>query len=199
MNRGVQLSRRQVMQAMAAAGFGAAFARRVVAEEPVKAVPGAVKERQLMPRREIALHPAIFADGRVTQPERTLPVLHETDVLVVGGGAAGFAAAVSAARAGAKTTLVERYGFFGGQWTGGMVLVVMGTHAKIDGKLKKTLRGIGDELMERLTRLPGGIIGQAEGRHNPTIDPEATKFAMDEMIAEADRMLAAKEQEIMQV
>jgi len=185
MNDGMRWSRRQMMQVMAAAGFGSAFARRVVAEEPAKAVPGAAKERQLMPRREIALHPAILSGGRVTQPERGLPVVHETDVLVVGGGAAGFAAAVAAARAGAKTTIVERYGFFGGQWTGGMVLVVMGTHAVVDGKLKKTLRGIGDELLERLNQVPGGVINQVEGKYNPTVDPEATKFVMDEMIAEA--------------
>ncbi len=188
MSNGMRWSRRQMMQAKAAAGFGATFARRVVAEEPVKTAAGAPKgvpELQLMPRREISTHPAVLAGGRVTQPERALPILHETDVLIVGGGAAGFAAAVAAARAGAKTTIVERYGFFGGQWTGGMVLLVMGTHAQVDGKLKKTLRGIGDELLERLARVPGGIVGQVEGRFNPTVDPEATKFVMDEMIAEA--------------
>jgi FAD dependent oxidoreductase len=43
-----------------------------------------------------------------------VPIMAETDVLVVGGGPAGLAAATSAARAGAKTMLVERYGFYGG-------------------------------------------------------------------------------------
>ncbi len=46
-----------------------------------------------------------------------LPVLAETDVLVVGGGPAGLAAAISASRAGARTLLVERYGFYGGNIT----------------------------------------------------------------------------------
>ncbi len=51
------------------------------------------------------------------QKAREIPVLFETDVLVVGGGPAGIGAAVSAARAGAKTLLVERFGCLGGNIT----------------------------------------------------------------------------------
>ena len=58
--------------------------------------------------------------GKVIQPQRELAVLHQTDVLVVGGGAAGVVAAIAAKRAGADVTLVERYGHFGGLWTGGL-------------------------------------------------------------------------------
>jgi len=50
-------------------------------------------------------------------PADTIPVLAETDVLVVGSGPGGLAAAISAARAGVKTMLVERYGCFGGNLT----------------------------------------------------------------------------------
>jgi len=112
-------------------------------------------------------------------------VANETDVLVAGGGPAGFAAAVAAARAGAKTMLVERCGYFGGQWTGGLVLLVISSHAKEDGQLVKVLRGVGDELLERLNRIDGAVVNQASGKFNPTSDPEATKFMMDEMIREA--------------
>ena len=70
---------------------------------------------------------AYMEGGKVMQPARELPVFHTADVVVVGGGAAGFSAAVAAARTGAKVALVERYGSLGGLFTDGMVLVVIGT------------------------------------------------------------------------
>jgi FAD dependent oxidoreductase len=60
----------------------------------------------------------------VDEPGRQTPVVAETDVLVVGGGPAGQAAAVAAGRAGAEVTLLERYGYLGGLASGGMVLVL---------------------------------------------------------------------------
>jgi ribulose 1,5-bisphosphate synthetase/thiazole synthase len=172
---------------MAAAGFGAAFSTRVVADEAAEggAKPGAVPENKLIPSSTAPRYPAVFANGKVIQPERPLTVFHEADVLVVGAGPAGFTAAIAAARTGAKTALVERYGYIGGLWTGGMVLLVISTHAKEDGKKVKVVRGIGDELLERLNKIDGGVINQKEGSHNPTVDPEACKFVMDEMIREA--------------
>ena len=184
MNR--QMTRRELMQLLAAAGLGPAFASRLVADEADAAPRAAANpENKLIPSSAAPRYPATCANGKVTQPERPLPVLHETDVLVVGAGPAGFAAAVAAARAGVKTTLVERYGYFGGQWTGGMVLLVISTHARENGQLVKVVRGIGDELLERLTKVDGAIINQNAGKFNPTVDPEAAKFMMDEMVREA--------------
>lgn len=123
----------------------------------------------------------LSADGKVIQPQRQLRVLNETDVLVVGGGPAGVAAAIAARRAGAEVTLVERYGHFGGLWTGGLVLLVIG-HIVKGGK--QVCQGVGEEMMQRLDKLDGAIINRRPGV-SPTVDAEALKYVMVEMIEEA--------------
>jgi ribulose 1,5-bisphosphate synthetase/thiazole synthase len=124
---------------------------------------------------------AVLVDGQVIQPERRLPILHETDVLVVGGGSAGVAAAVAAKRAGVDVAIVERYGHFGGLWTGGLVLLILG-HIIEGGK--QVCQGIGEEMMRRLDKMDGAIINRRPGT-NPTVDAEAVKYLMVEMIDEA--------------
>jgi ribulose 1,5-bisphosphate synthetase/thiazole synthase len=119
--------------------------------------------------------------GKVIQPQRELQVLHETDVLVVGGGPAGICAAIAAKRAGADVTLIERYGHFGGLWTGGLVLLVIG-HI-VEGR-KQVCQGIGEEMMRRLDDMDGAIVNRGPGQ-NPTVDAEAVKYLMVEMIEEA--------------
>ncbi len=119
--------------------------------------------------------------GKVIQPQRELPILHETDVLVVGGGSAGVVAAIAARRAGANVTLVERYGHFGGLWTGGLVVLILG-HIVKGGK--QVCQGIGEEMMRRMDKLDGAIIDRRPGV-NPTVDAEAAKYVMVEMIEEA--------------
>nr|MBC8217250.1 FAD-dependent oxidoreductase [Planctomycetota bacterium] len=125
---------------------------------------------------------AVLIEGEVIQPRRKLPVLTETDVLVVGGGPAGIVAAIAARRAGARVTIVERYGHFGGLWTGGLVLLILGHIAKGP---KQVCQGIGEEMMRRLEKMDGAIINRGPGS-NPTVDAEAVKYLMVEMIEEAD-------------
>ncbi len=124
---------------------------------------------------------AVLIDGKVIQPQRRLPVLTETDVLVVGGGSAGIVAAIAARRAGAKVTIVERYGHFGGLWTGGLVLTILGHIAQGP---KQVCQGIGEEMMRRLEKMDGAIINRSPGS-NPIVDAEAVKYLMVEMIEEA--------------
>ena len=124
---------------------------------------------------------ATIVDGKVIQPQRELPILHQTDVLVVGGGSAGVVAAIAAKRAGASVTLVERYGHFGGLWTGGLVVLILG-HIVKGGK--QVCQGIGEEMMRRMDKLDGAIINRRPGV-NPTVDAEAAKYVMVEMIEEA--------------
>ncbi|MFW5923309.1 MAG: FAD-dependent oxidoreductase [Planctomycetota bacterium] len=79
----------------------------------------------------------------VTEPRRDLPVEGEFDVIVCGGGPAGVAAAVAAARAGAATALFELEGYLGGIWTAGLMPFVL------DGRNKG---GLMREIHKRLIR-----------------------------------------------
>lgn len=134
--------------------------------------------------------PSCFVkDGKVYEPAKELPVFHETDVVVVGGGPAGFAAAVSAARAGAKVALVERYGSLGGLFTNGMVLIMLATSRKTDGQWDLVTRGICEEFMTRAGKFGKNFSNPStsvcpQQRWHPTVDPEAAKYLMDEMVAE---------------
>ena len=98
----------------------------------------------------------------------------EYDVVVCGGGPAGFAAAVSSARRGAKTLLIEQGGCLGGLWTRGLLTWLIDTFGK---------GGLLDELMDRLEM-------HADGKRMPeisrfTADTEKTKLEMEKMCAEA--------------
>src|SRR5215468_9891993 len=78
-----------------------------------------------------------------------VPVAARSDVLVVGGGPAGQAAAIAARRLGVKVTLVERYPYLGGLASGGMVLVL----DDMTNGQEITCTGICMEMIERMARL----------------------------------------------
>jgi len=111
--------------------------------------------------------------------------MRDYDVLVLGGGNAGCAAAIAAARHGAKTLLVERYGFLGGTATASMVGPWMTFHS---GE-RRIVGGIAQEIVERLVRSggsPGHVVDASD--YVPTItpfDPEAHKALLFEMMREA--------------
>jgi hypothetical protein len=120
----------------------------------------------------------------IAEPARTTPVFGEFDVVVLGGGPAGLAAATAAARDGAKTLLVERYGFLGGMGTAAGVTNFCGLHANVRGEHVQVVRGVADELLDRLRALDGlsephlvfgRILAQA-------YDTAAFKCAADQML-----------------
>ncbi len=83
----------------------------------------------------------------VIEPERRTPVIAETDILVVGGGSAGIAAAVAASRGGARAMLVERYGSLGGLASNGLIVLLLTLD---DGRGKQVVAGICQEMVDRL-------------------------------------------------
>lgn len=117
---------------------------------------------------------------------RDIPVAHRADVVVVGGGVSGVSAAIAAARTGADTLLVERYGALGGNLTIGLLEASMSFH---DRSGKQLIAGIPDEIIRRLKEA-GGTVGHVvddvgyAGTVTP-YDPEELKMVCLEMTQEA--------------
>src|SRR6202000_1439274 len=80
--------------------------------------------------------------GMAEAVDRRGQIVLDTDVLVVGGGAAGIAAAFTAARAGAKVLLLEKYGFCGGAAVAGLSGTVCGLFAATEGAAKPPEQGV---------------------------------------------------------
>ena len=117
----------------------------------------------------------------VHEAARNIHVIDRADILVLGGGPAGVAAAVAAGRLGADVLLVERYGCLGGLATGGLV-IVLDSYGKRGEIL---MSGLTVEFLDRLkarevVRTPEWI-----RLENPVYDPEVLKFICIEMIEEA--------------
>lgn len=129
------------------------------------------------------------------EKEKTLSVVNECDVLVVGGGTAGIVAALAAARNGAKTVLVERYGYLGGTLINGAVILhsFFNMYKTVPGAEKvQVVRGIPQEIVDRMVAA-GGSLGHAEqevgaSQYDPfitCIDHEIFKHIAFTMMEEA--------------
>lgn len=125
------------------------------------------------------------ATHSIAEPARNTPIWASPEVLVVGGGAAGIAAACAAARAGASTMLVEHFGFLGGTLTAVTLGGFCGTHAIIDEhRVGRTVGGLYLEIEERLRRRDGISPPRRHGRIlGVPYDAEAFKLVADQMLA----------------
>lgn len=111
----------------------------------------------------------------ITEPERKIPVIANVDLLVCGGGFAGVAAALSAARNGAKVMLLEQYGFLGGLVTAALVITTPPLN-----------NGINKEIGRRLQEKSVYALCQNSGEETElnAIDPEVIKYEFFVMLRE---------------
>ena len=109
----------------------------------------------------------------ILEPAQELSVVAEKDVVVVGGGPGGMLAALAAARTGAETLLVERYGFLGGMATAGLMTSFNGFRSEHPPNHVQTVRGIAQELVDRLAAAGGACGCTQHGNFGPLTPGEA--------------------------
>src|SRR6202047_4245794 len=120
----------------------------------------------------------------IKEPARQVPLYGEYEVVILGGGPAGIAAAVAAARCGRRTLLIERYGFLGGMGTAAGVTNFCGLHANVFGEMHRVVRGIASDLLDRIDLLgglnaPHLILGKILAQ---AYDTAAYKIAADDLL-----------------
>ena len=115
----------------------------------------------------------------VHEPGRDVPVVRESDVLVVGGGPAGQSAAVAAARAGADVTLIERYGYLGGLASGGIVLVL----DDMCGATEVSVGGQALEIIERMRQIGAAVVPPMEDcfRNDPEVRERWVRWGFEDI------------------
>jgi len=125
---------------------------------------------------------------QITEPSRQTPLWGEYEVVVLGGGPAGLAAALAAARAGRSTIIIERYGFFGGAGTAAGLSTFCGLHAVVHGKHEQVVHGIADDVLARLAAMDGLNKPHLTVQNQITAlsyDISAFKIAADDLMADA--------------
>lgn len=120
----------------------------------------------------------------ITEPPRQTPVIGEYDVVVLGGGPAGLAAAAAAGQHGRRVLLIERYGFLGGMGTAAGVTNFCGLHANVHGDIRQVVHGVADDLLGRIDRLgglnaPHMVLGKIAAQ---AYDTAAFKCAADDLL-----------------
>jgi len=129
------------------------------------------------------------------EPARDLPITRDVDVIVAGGGPAGLAAAIASARNGARTVLIERFGYLGGTATACLMACINGFRNQVEPDSTQVVRGIAEEIVLELKRLGG--LGKSPYKQKPyptepgrleysyAIDTEKFKYVTLKMCVDA--------------
>jgi hypothetical protein len=117
-----------------------------------------------------------------SEPARQVPIFAEVDVLVIGGGPSGVAAAVGAARTGARTFLVEQSGALGGMWTSGLVITLAGYNSWLMPDRVRCVAGVGGDWLARAEAIGGAVNND---NFALSTDPEKMKLVADQLLQEA--------------
>jgi len=164
------VSRRDAMKIVGATAIG--IAGSSFADEP-SGSPAPVHDRKAVGSKPMNESKLSF--------QRELPIRHEADVFVAGGGPAGVAAAVAAARQGARVFLAEGEACLGGMGTaGGLPLMCSFT----DG-VNFVAGGVGKMVHERMHAAGGVAIPSLRGNRDLYFSPEVLKCVYDDLLAEA--------------
>jgi hypothetical protein len=123
----------------------------------------------------------------VREPQRDTQVAAEHEVVVLGGGPAGIAAAAAAGRAGRSTMLVERYGFLGGAGTAAGLANFCGLHAKVHGEHRQVVHGVADDVLVRLSAM--GALAAPHSLFGGRIQAQAYDVSAYKLVA--DQILVA--------
>jgi hypothetical protein len=139
---------------------------------------------------------------QIQEPAKTIPVMAETDVLVVGGGPGGLSAAIAAAREGVDTMLIERWGSFGGNITQALVGSIAwyryektveagGIHKEFEQRAEEMGATQESDLVQYLDEETLNLVMPklAESPNpppaSPALDPDMFKYVADKMVQEA--------------
>ncbi|MFX0102345.1 MAG: FAD-dependent oxidoreductase [Candidatus Hodarchaeota archaeon] len=129
------------------------------------------------------------------EPAKEIDVLGEYDVIIVGGGCAGLAAAMASGRNGARTLLIEQFGYLGGTATASLMNNINGFRNQVEPDGIQTIKGIAQEIILELHAIDGlGVspypqkeydITKGELSYSYCIDPEKFKFVTLNLVTES--------------
>ena len=120
--------------------------------------------------------------GKYLEPAKEINLYGDYDVVIVGGGCAGFPAAIAAARNGARVLIIERFPFFGGTATASLMANIVGFRNQVEPDYLQTAKGIAEEIILRLIAEHGAVKSRnayPSSQHSDTKGDLSYNYAFD--------------------